>query len=107
MTEENSKGFETSLGFTALSAKPSRKKKSSAKVSQEKVEEVSVKEEVVEEVEKVEEVVEYEPPAPSAPTPPSPVVAPGPAKPWKPLVRPLKKTEGNQGISRSDMRRTR
>ena len=101
MTEENGMGFETSTGFSNLSTKPSRKKKSSSKTPKETVAEVSAEKEVI------EEVVEYEAPAPSAPTPPSPVAAPAPVNPWKPLVRPLRKSSSTTEPNRGEMRRTR
>ena len=92
MTEENGMGFDTS----ALTPKPSRKKRSSSSTPVEKVEEVSIEEEIVEEAVVVEETPAPEPA-------PEPVVA----KPWKPLVRPLKKSSGDTGPSRGEMRRTR
>ena len=96
MTEENGMGFSAPTESTTHSTtRSNRKRKSSSKVSKET------------EVKTVEEVVEYEAPAPSAPTPSSPVEEPAPVKPWKPLVRPLRKSSGTTEPNRGEMRRTR
>ena len=100
MTEENGMGFSAPTESDTHSTAKSKKRKSSFKEAKETVVGVPT------EVETGEEAVEYEPPAPSAPTPPSPVAAPAPAEPWKPLIRPMKKSEGSQGPNRSEMRRT-
>lgn len=92
MTEENGMGFSAPVELSSHSTtKSSRKKKSSYK------EPVETVEETVEE----EAVVVEEAPAPEPA--PEPVVV----KPWKPLVRPLKKSSGNSEPSRGEMRRTR
>lgn len=93
MTEENTLNTEESLGFGSETTEKPRRRKRSTKAT--KVEEPMV-----------EETELKEPAEEPAPKPvieePTPV-----AKPWKPLVRPMKKKSGNNGPNRGEMRRAR
>ena len=101
MTEENTLNTEESLGFGSETAEKPRRRKRTTKVA--KVEELTP-DTVIEEP-TPEPVVEEPTPEPIVEEPtPEPVPT---AKPWKPLVRPLKKKSGNAGIYRGEMRRMR
>ncbi len=93
MTEENTLNIESSLGF---GDEPVEKPKRRKRTQPVEVEEVVVEEPVVEEPVVEEPVVEpkVEEPAPVA-------------KPWKPLVRPMRPKSRTSVVNRGEMRRTR
>ncbi len=98
MTEENTLNIESSLGF---GDEPVEKPKRRKRTQPVEVEEVVVEEPVAEEP-VVEEPVVEEPVDEPKVEEPAPV-----AKPWKPLVRPMRPKIRNSVVNRGEMRRTR